>query len=93
MTQQYVTAGLQDRQAFDSTKLIQSIDGFASLLRDYLEDEIVTLAGLCKYGDKLLAFKEMSDRDGQAPITTRLFGPMLFARNLGASMNVTLRVE
>jgi hypothetical protein len=63
-------------------KLVQIFDGFGSLLRDHLVDEMGTLVGLRNYSDKLLAIKEKIDRDGQKNMVRQPL-PYAFARNLG----------
>ena len=57
--QQYITASLQDVQAFEHVKLLGLIEGFGSLLREHLADEILTLIELRTYGDKLSAIHEV----------------------------------
>jgi hemerythrin-like domain-containing protein len=61
----YVDACLAKTQTYDGKKVVKMIDAFGPVLVQHLADEIPTLLGLKKYGEKMRPVVERFDKEGE----------------------------
>jgi hypothetical protein len=61
----YICACLNGTEKYNGIKVTEIVDEFGLILREHLADEIPTLLGLRRFGDKLACLKQMFEKEGE----------------------------
>jgi len=70
----YIRDAIAKKEKYDGKRIVALIDAFAEPLRDHLADEIPTILGLRKYGDKMAKLQELFDHEGETNMVCLLSG-------------------